>query len=301
MSRLIVFFLVLGFFSTFFLGLANAQMLGNDFRVQTEEATTHVRSDEDDGYLWIAFNLSDVNAPGVLNEHWGTYSVPLIRDAWTTTCTRESPTSIDEPLTLGFRQNHPSQPARRLDAVTCERYLDVRVSGTIADREVNERRLRWQPGEDGRRWLGVPRNGTTEVTFTFPETITADGRAYFRDEPLTIPVTPESRFLSVNVAYQRYARLVVRQDNNREIAGEVLVTGERLVHNATESFIRPGMQTIQAPKGYNFRLHDIRPDLTPGMTFPAGHDYDHYDLELRAGWSYVFYLSPRSSFVSQAR
>ena len=254
---------------------SSAQSLMTASLVDTDRVEATLDSDDYE-MIWIQFDLIDANVPGQ----------PVISDPWITPCTDFSPTSLEEGMLIGLRQDHPSQPERYRKATDCERYLEMGVDGYIAGKDVRDRKIRWQLGANGSRMLGFPRKDTTHVSLTFPEIIEANNWIYSRDKPVDLKFSGKETHLNVRVLFTRLAKVIISTrrglGNNAlpDIKGKAFCLSERVY------FVKPWMQTTSAPSGYTFMLWDEDTLGQPKESFQKGVYYSSHTFETHAGWTY---------------
>lgn len=238
--------------------------------------------DYDDDMIWVAFDLIDA-----------THSYGVIQDTWITPCTYMSPTSLEEGLLIGMRQNHSSQPERSYDALTCERYMDLRITGYVNGIDTFERVIRWQPGMNGSRLLGFPRNETTNVSILFPEVLEVGDWMYYRDEPIELRFTGREAFLRTRVEYRRFAKISLNVKQSLDFDARNILSGSIYWVSESVGYVRAGVQNIKVPSGFSVSIADFDDNSDSVHSFPVGRYYQSHVFETQPGWTY--YLSVRKN------
>ena len=271
--------------------LALGQAVDGPFElVEPTEVAPEVDSEASD-LLWITFVLIDQDAPRERHSITGRYEPSPVREAWVTSCQPESPTFVGESLPIGWESPQPGTEIRHLDAVTCERYLDLSVNGIIGGHHFQDRLIRWQPGPNGKYQVGIPREDTHSFEVFFPSIITTDIWVYAAEVPVKIHPTQGVQELVIEVPLRRYARLILRRQGGAEGNIKELVSTEGIERNHNDFFLRSGMHALRAPTGYLFTVVDLKPDQrTPGESFPRGTIHNHLEVHLQRGWTYVLNL-----------
>lgn len=270
-----------------------AQALGDTFTFVEPSADNKQETESISNLIWITFVLTDEDAPREAHPITGRYHSPPVRDSWTTPCLPESPTSVGEGLPIGWQSPQPGTSVRSLDAVTCERYLDLRVSGTVGGHHMVDRVIRWQPGLGSTYQIGIPREGTETFEISFPEIITAGDWVYTPKQTITIQPTPGIIQMVVEVPLERYAQLIFRRQG---VTGTNITETLRVAsiqHKRDEAFVKPEVHSLRAPQGYEFLLVDLKPNGHAGGSFPRGMTYTHLDVHFQPGWTYAVTLRKR--------
>ena len=278
-----------------------AQALVDEFSLIETTNDSQLPDNLDSQVLWIALNLIDEDATREVHHLTGRYQAPPVRESWTTRCQLESPTFVGEALPIGWQSPQPSTQARELDALTCERYLDLKVSGVVGGHHLQDRIVRWQPGLNGSYWLGVPREGTESFEFTFPEIITAGTWVYAPEKSISIQVTPGMHLTSIDVPLRRYAQVLLRSGRDVTEDPRKLFETNVIEFERDNVFVSSNVHPLRAPKGYEFILVDLKPNGSPGGSFQRGVSYSYLDVDFKQGWTYVITLRKRPGLTASSR
>lgn len=242
--------------------------------------TTRAQSQSrDDGILWIAFELVDGDA----GDDTG-----IIRDTWTEKCAQESPETLRDWMPFGVRQDHESQ-LRSLPDDMCERVVVIRLSGLMSGELVADKTVPWQPGENGGRWLGIPRDGTTSVRIRFPRTLLVGNRLYDVPDPILVKTGGSERLVIVSVTLRRLTVVNVSANDEQSILFDRYV----LRSSPTRTFLLPGTRMLRAQKGYMMNVVAVdERNERHAITSPT---YPESILEISAnyGWEYEVEVIPK--------
>ncbi|TAL50361.1 hypothetical protein EPN81_02960 [Patescibacteria group bacterium] len=195
---------------------------------------------QDDGMFWIALTLIDQDAPGV----------PLpIHDHFVQLCTQTSPHTLDEWMPDGFQQRDADQP-RVLHQDVCEQIVPLKLTGATGWLPT-QFVIPWQPGQDARRHIGVPRETVGRVSIQFPEVLRIGDHAYQIPDPVIVTMSRHQQSASVLVPLRRLARVLVNGSDSQA----VIPDKRAVISDGKNYFLLPGEQRLTVSKGY--RLHVV--------------------------------------------
>lgn len=267
----------------FFPDIAGAQSsYEDDGMVWTSFSTTDSptpKSQQDDGLLWIAFELVDVDAP---------VGDTALLDSWSEKCSTDSPTSLRDWMPLGIRQDHPRQQ-RLLPDATCERVVALRLSGLVGGEPMIEKALPWQPGKNAERWLGIQRDGTTNVRIKFPRNLLIGDRLYDAPDPVVVRTGGSERLVVARVILRRLTVANLSENDNRFLRLDKYSTRV----SPTRVILLPGTRMLRAQKG--FRLAVSATDNQGERHQFTSASYPEPILEIPAhyGWEYEIEIVPK--------
>ncbi|MEK7620699.1 MAG: hypothetical protein AAB413_05705 [Patescibacteria group bacterium] len=195
---------------------------------------------QDDGLVWVELMLVDMDAPG---------GPTALRDEFVESCTDASPRSLADWMPHGFRQTGEH---RELEEGTCERIIALRLRGRLSWTPASTV-IPWQPGKDGSRSIGIPRDGADRLAIMLPTVLLVGAQAYQVPEPAIISVGDNERSTTVAISLRRLARTVIFEPSD-----EVTLDRFSLPYNVTTHFLLPGERLVQTDK--NHRLHVVAID-----------------------------------------
>jgi len=239
------------------------------------------------GLLWIAFELIDVDAPTRSVAESPDARGLSINDEWTEPCSAESPSSVRDWMPLGMQQDNTDQ-LRELPTGVCERVIALRISGLLGGELVINRPVPWQPGKNGGRWLGVPREGTTNINIRFPKAMRINERFYDVPDSVVVRTGGNERLIVVVVPLRRLAVVSIHSNNNGKIFYDKSVTAS----TDSETALPYGTRLLRAKKGYKMFVNATdRDNSRQIMTSPS---YPETIMEIPAhyGWRFDVELVP---------
>ena len=195
---------------------------------------------QDDGLVWVELMLVDMDAPGGPE--------PITSD-FIESCTDASPRSLADWMPHGFRQTGEH---RELEQDVCERVIALRLRGQIGWMPTSVV-IPWQPGKDGSRSIGIPREGAGRLAIMLPTVLLVGAQAYQAPDPAIVSIGDNERSTIVAIPLRRLAQTVIFEPSD-----EVTLDRFSLPYDVTTHFLFPGERLVQTD--HNHRLHVIAID-----------------------------------------